>query len=184
MTGTGHGGLDSIQAAVVRARALVADLDRVDNLTDRQQVAAGARHELDTALRQIRALAAQLADAAGGNRPGKVRADGPATSRATARAITMRTGSVRRRILDELVAAPHGLCDLELQTRLNLNPSTQRPRRGELADHGLIRPRAGVDGKPGHRTINGTAWTVWEPTPAGYLAVGADPPPDTGGTLF
>jgi hypothetical protein len=46
--------------------------------------------------------------------------------------------AMQRRVLALLEATPDGLTDEEMQARLGMNPSTQRPRRGELADAGLI----------------------------------------------
>ncbi|NBT35691.1 MAG: hypothetical protein EBT03_09170 [Betaproteobacteria bacterium] len=46
--------------------------------------------------------------------------------------------ALQRRVLELLQATPGGLTDEEMQTRLGMNPSTQRPRRIELARRGLI----------------------------------------------
>lgn len=46
--------------------------------------------------------------------------------------------ALQRRVLELLMATPDGLTDEEMQTRLGMNPSTQRPRRIELARRGLI----------------------------------------------
>ena len=45
---------------------------------------------------------------------------------------------MQRRVLELLAANPAGLTDEEMQTRLGMNPSTQRPRRIELARRGLV----------------------------------------------
>lgn len=162
--------LCSAQAAAARARTLIADLERSDRPEDRRQVAAGVRHELDTVLRLLHAELTVLESAATQDHPGKVRSDAPATSRAAAQAIALKTGSIRWRILEFLWIAESGqggviplgggCTDLEIQQALNLNPSTERPRRGELVDAGLIQPL-------GTREHNGQAWTVWALTQAG-----------------
>lgn len=46
--------------------------------------------------------------------------------------------AMQRRVLELLQATPEGLTDEEMQRRLGMNPSTQRPRRIELARRGLI----------------------------------------------
>jgi hypothetical protein len=46
--------------------------------------------------------------------------------------------AMQRRVLELLQATPDGLTDEEMQRRLGMNPSTQRPRRIELARRGLI----------------------------------------------
>jgi hypothetical protein len=162
--------LHEVLAAASRARALATDLERSDRPVDRNQVAAGVRHELDTILRLVRVELERLEAAATQDHPGKVRADAPGTSRAAAQAITLKTGTVRFQILEHLWLAGSvdtgiarwngGMTDWELQHALNLNPSTERPRRGELADAHLIRPI-------GTRTHNGSVWTVWGLTQAG-----------------
>jgi hypothetical protein len=46
--------------------------------------------------------------------------------------------AMQRRVLELLAATPDGLTDEEMQRRLEMNPSTQRPRRIELARRCLI----------------------------------------------
>jgi DNA-binding IclR family transcriptional regulator len=58
-------------------------------------------------------------------------------------------------VLELLAATPGGLTDEEMQTRLGMNPSTQRPRRIELARRGLV-----VEGGT-RRTASGRMATVW-----------------------
>lgn len=167
--------LHEIQAAAARARTLTADLERSNRPEDRHQVAAGVRHELDTILRLAHEALQSLAEAADINRPGKVRADAPGTSRAAARGIELRTGTHRWAILEFLwlatdgqggtIALGGGCTDLEIQQALNLNPSTERPRRGELVDAGLVvgvGTRKHPDGFGGH-----SEWTIWGLTQAG-----------------
>ena len=154
-------------AAAARARTLVADLDRSDTTADRHQVAAGVRHELDTILRVLHAATQELAGEAAGNRPGKVRADASETSRQAA-TLLLNPSSARTRILEELQrhrADGGGCTDLELQEALKLDPSTERPRRGELVDAGLVQ-----EGRT-TRVHNGRKWTVWRITERGQQAL-------------
>ena len=46
--------------------------------------------------------------------------------------------AMQRMVLELLAATPGGLTDEEMQRRLGMNPSTQRPRRIELARRGLV----------------------------------------------
>ena len=46
--------------------------------------------------------------------------------------------AMQRRVLELLAANPAGLTDEEMQRSLGMNPSTQRPRRIELARRGLV----------------------------------------------
>ena len=148
-------------AAASRARTLATDLERSDRDVDRRQVAAGVRHELDTILRLAREALEGLAAAADTDMPGKVRADAPGTSRAAAQATTLKTGTARWRVLEAIwYAANDGATDHDLQHSLEMDPSTERPRRGELVDAGLVRA-AGI------RTHDGREWTVWVLTQAG-----------------
>jgi hypothetical protein len=160
--------LHELLAAASRARSLANDLSRSDRDVDRHQVASGVRHELDTVLRLARGELERLAEAAEGDRVGKVRADAPETSQAAARAITLKTGTARWRILARLWCsydtATVGRTDLELQRELDMNPSTERPRRGELVDAGLVTDAGWT------RIHDGREWTVWVLTQAGVDA--------------
>ena len=62
---------------------------------------------------------------------------------------------LQRRVLELLAATPGGLTDEEMQTRLGMNPSTQRPRRIELARLGLV-VEAGT-----RKTASGRMASVW-----------------------
>jgi hypothetical protein len=65
--------------------------------------------------------------------------NGSMTSAAAADSLTPQTlNAMQRKVLELLQATPEGLTDEEMQRRLGMNPSTQRPRRGELARRGLI----------------------------------------------
>lgn len=152
----------ALQAAAVRARTLVADLDRSDRPADRHQVQAGVRHELDTILRGLHEAIQEARAAAVGDRDGKVRSDAPATSRAAATRL-LRSGTHRFRVLEALAWSP--LTDYELQTRLNMDPSTERPRRGELVDAGYIVETGQT------RYHRGRDWTIWRVTEEGRRAL-------------
>jgi hypothetical protein len=65
--------------------------------------------------------------------------------------------AMQRRVLELLVATPDGLTDEEMQRRLQMNPSTQRPRRIELARLGLV-VRCGVRKTASNR--NADVWRV------------------------
>ena len=64
--------------------------------------------------------------------------------------------AMQRRVLELLQATPDGLTDEEMQRLLEMNPSTQRPRRIELARRGLV-VEAGT-----RRTASGRMATVWK----------------------
>ncbi len=51
--------------------------------------------------------------------------------------ISGRSGTLRRAVFETLYSSVGGMTDDELQVRLNMNPSTQRPRRIELVEKGL-----------------------------------------------
>jgi hypothetical protein len=68
--------------------------------------------------------------------------------------------AMQRRVLELLQATPEGLTDEEMQRRLGMNPSTQRPRRIELARRGLI-----VTGGT-RKTASGRNADVWKATAA------------------
>jgi hypothetical protein len=59
-------------------------------------------------------------------------------------------------VLDLLKATPDGLTDEEQQRLLEMNPSTQRPRRIELARRGLV-VTCGT-----RRTASGRNADVWK----------------------
>ncbi|NBW17299.1 MAG: hypothetical protein EBR82_55905 [Caulobacteraceae bacterium] len=63
--------------------------------------------------------------------------------------------AMQRKVLELLEATPDGLTDEEMQRRLGMNPSTQRPRRIELARRGMV-VEAGT-----RRTASGRMAVVW-----------------------
>jgi hypothetical protein len=81
---------------------------------------------------------------------------GSVTSAAAADSLDGETlNAMQRRVLQLLQATPGGLTDEEMQRRLDMNPSTQRPRRIELARRGLV-VEAGT-----RRAASGRLATVW-----------------------
>lgn len=60
------------------------------------------------------------------------------TSKDAAQKIIKHIGPLHMQILEYLRARPEGATDGEMQDGLNMNPSTQRPRRIELAVAGRI----------------------------------------------
>ncbi|NBW15924.1 MAG: hypothetical protein EBR82_48865 [Caulobacteraceae bacterium] len=83
-------------------------------------------------------------------------ARGSVTSAAAADSLDGETlNAMQRRVLELLQATPGGLTDEEMQTRLGMNPSTQRPRRIELARRGLV-VEAGT-----RKTSSGRWAVVW-----------------------
>jgi hypothetical protein len=81
---------------------------------------------------------------------------GSVTSAAAADSLTPGTlNAMQRRVLELLQVTPDGLTDEEMQRRLGMNPSTQRPRRIELARRGMV-VEAGT-----RRTASGRMATVW-----------------------
>lgn len=77
------------------------------------------------------------------------------TSRAAAEALT--DSGTKRRLVLALIAAGDGLTDEECQVALTMNPSTQRPRRVELVEMGLVRDSGRT--RPTH---SGREAVVWE----------------------
>lgn len=88
-------------------------------------------------------------------------ARGSVTSAAAADSLDDDTlNALQRRVLALLQATPGGLTDEEMQRRLGMNPSTQRPRRIELARRGFVV----ADGT--RKTSSGRWATVWRISPA------------------
>jgi hypothetical protein len=78
------------------------------------------------------------------------------TSRAAAESFDGNTlNALQRRVLDLLRSTPGGLTDEEISNRLGMNPSTERPRRVELARRGLV-VKAGT-----RKTASGRSADVW-----------------------
>lgn len=80
------------------------------------------------------------------------------TSIAAAERALPTAGTMRRRIYDQLKQwHSTGATDAELQDELRIDPSTQRPRRIELVNAGLVR-----DSGRTRKTRSGRSATVWE----------------------
>ena len=79
------------------------------------------------------------------------------TSKAAAIAAEPNAGTQRARVLALLRGFPrNGFADHEVQQLLNMNPSTQRPRRVELVKAGLV-----VDTGKTRLTPSGKRAVVW-----------------------
>lgn len=88
--------------------------------------------------------------------------NGTATSNAAAKSIKPAAGTLRRTLLDFLrFVGPEGATDEEMQHGTGMNPSTQRPRRGELQRMGLIE-----DAGTTRPTASGRKAVVWRATRA------------------
>lgn len=89
------------------------------------------------------------------------------TERAAAEAVFPVSGTQRRSVLDAIAAAgDDGLCDHEVQERLGMNPSSVRPRRGELVDGGWVE-----DSGVRRPTPSGAEAVAWVLTVAGRRAL-------------
>lgn len=79
------------------------------------------------------------------------------TSRAAADSLDGKVlNALQRRVLDFIAWRPNGATDEEIASELEMNPSTVRPRRIELARRGMI-----VEGGS-RRTTSGRMATVWK----------------------
>jgi len=85
---------------------------------------------------------------------------GSETSHAAAVSIEPRRATWRRKVLEAIMASDDGMTDEELQLALNLNPSTERPRRIELVDEGSI-----CDSGTKRNTTSGRSAVVWRVAP-------------------
>lgn len=97
----------------------------------------------------------------------QLRAGAGETERAAARAVFPASGTQRRSVLEAVAAAGEdGLCDHEIEAGLGMNPSSVRPRRGELADGGWVE-----DSGLRRQTPSGADAVVWVLTDAGRRAL-------------
>lgn len=79
------------------------------------------------------------------------------TSKAAAKEIIESASTLRARVYRAIRdAGTSGLTDEEIQLSLNMNPSTQRPRRVELCDAGLVK-----DSEQKRKTQSGRQAVVW-----------------------
>lgn len=80
-----------------------------------------------------------------------------ATSREAAESSRESAATMRFRVYQAIRdEGPHGATDEEMQWSLRMNPSTQRPRRGELVTAGMVR-----DSGRTRPTSSGRRATVW-----------------------
>jgi len=81
-----------------------------------------------------------------------------ATSKASAAAIEVTAETLRGRVYRYLLSYPPGIgaTDENIQDDLEMNPSSQRPRRVELVERGLV-----YDAGYTSKTKTGRAATVW-----------------------
>ena len=86
------------------------------------------------------------------------------TSKAMADQIAPRTGTLRRAVLDLLTTRL--LTDFEITDLLDMAPSTERPRRGELVALGLVHDT----GKTRTNEYNNLA-IIWTATQTGHWAI-------------
>jgi len=104
--------------------------------------------------------------AADENRRGKIRRDHPDTSIASSIAIIPSSGTMRRKVFDYLSERGFkGATDEQMQHRLHLNPSSQRPRRVELVEAKLVK-----DSGRRRNTKSGSKAIVWVLTKKGRKA--------------
>jgi hypothetical protein len=150
-------------ASARRLQQLTRQLDQSNRPTDWQQITAGVQTEvmilvsgLTAAVEAVEALSAS----ATANHTGKARLDARETSQQAARAVSVRTGSQRGRILVYLLNQG-ARTDPEIQRDLDIPPSSQRPRRVELVELGLVGPA-------GTTVRNGQEYTCWAVTHDGF----------------
>jgi hypothetical protein len=80
------------------------------------------------------------------------------TSRTAAREIEPKAGTLRGYVLAYIRGSGEtGATDAEMQLALNMNPSTQRPRRIELVTAGLV-----IDSQTTRQTPSGRKAVVWK----------------------
>ncbi len=81
------------------------------------------------------------------------------TSADAAEQIAESAGTLRAKVLRYITGCADGATDEQCQVALDMNPSTQRPRRGELQARGLI-----VDSGRVRRVRSGRNATIWVAT--------------------
>ena len=79
-----------------------------------------------------------------------------ATSRDAAEAQAPKSQTRRAAVLAAIRQSFDGLTDEQIQRQLNMDPSTQRPRRVELVEMGRV-----IDSGRVRKTISGRNATVW-----------------------
>jgi hypothetical protein len=102
----------------------------------------------------------------GEDRPGKHQRPGDAaeTQISSAMEIQPASGRERIRVLNVIAATEgRGATDEEIQILLQMNPSTERPRRVELVEKGWVEKT-----ELRRRTRSGRSAVVWRLTPAAW----------------
>jgi hypothetical protein len=93
------------------------------------------------------------------DKPPPVGKNHPQTSHAAAKAVSVRAGTQRWRVLELLWKhTEHGLIDEEMQTLLNMKASSQGTRRKELQDDGWLK-----DSGQTRKTSTGCEAIIWLP---------------------
>lgn len=150
--------------ALTRARELVGQLDWERKTEDLDRVQAGIKHELETGLTALQAMHAGAVV----NAPGLVRNDHQETAQKAAKAIAVRSGTQRAAVLLHLLedhqAGLIGSCDELISAVTGLGPSSERPRRVELVNMGLVEPTGKTV-----RTSTGYEAMTWRITHQGVL---------------
>jgi hypothetical protein len=157
--------------AAERAESLARDLTHCRTPGDLAQVSAGLQQECATLVAHLREAVRASLVAATGQREGKVRSDADTTSRAAAKAITVKSGTQRHAVLSAL--GEEDMTDYEIQAWTRIDQNSERPRRCELVDLGFVQA---TDRTKQH---DGNEWRVWKATQAGLdllVALGEKPP--------
>jgi hypothetical protein len=95
--------------------------------------------------------------------------NGVSTSIAAAESMRPHAETMRRQVCQFIAGqGARGATDEEVQLGLGMNPSTERPRRGEVWGFGLITDSMGEKRK----TTSGRMAIVWHATEAGIRALG------------
>lgn len=90
------------------------------------------------------------------------------TSALAAESIKPHVETMRRKVAECIAnAGARGCTDEEVQIALDMNPSTERPRRGEVWGFGLITDQLGER----RQTASGRTAVVWHITKAGIKAL-------------
>jgi hypothetical protein len=150
-------------ASARRLQELTRQLDQSNRPSDWHQITEGVQIEVRILVAGLTAAVEaveELGTAATANVTGKARSDARPTSQRAARQVSVRSGTQRGRVLVHLWQ--YGRCtDPELQERLGLPASSQRPRRIELVELGLVAPN-------GTTVRDGQEYTLWAVTHEGY----------------
>lgn len=83
------------------------------------------------------------------------------TSRAAAAAYLPHARTARERVYWTIAESPDGLTDEEVQDALDMNPSTQRPRRVELVEIGIVEDSGRT--RPTRSGMEAVVWVQRDP---------------------